>query len=224
MGGRLSRTFYALALSVAFVCGFSATALAVVQDGRVSTNNNPIDGASVYVRGDSFNARSGQCVLYGMLTYSNNGRHVESGVVRCVSASIDGTCPSGNVFNERFNGSSYFCTPGGTFTNGSEIYVYNRRNSAGSDTFTTYGGGASVCQPRWLHRAHQDVGVGRDDPQSMSQRVSQRWVQALEQVHVRLWQLRGEQRRYLSRRQRWPLLDRWRELGRFSGGSFNVYR
>lgn len=145
---QVSRVGYLMVLAMAFVIGMAASSFAV-QDGRLSTNNQSIDAASAYISGSSFNPRAGHCVLYAILATDTNSRHVESGVTRCGSSigagGIDGTCPSGRVFNERWAGGSTFaCVPGGAFSNGSFYYAYSQRGSG--NTFTSTMGGASISQ------------------------------------------------------------------------------
>jgi len=116
------------------------------QDGR-ETGSSHVDGSFARLQGDSYHPSSNQCVLYSTLSYdSTAGRQVESGLVRCSGASIDGTCPSGQVFVERFNGSAYFCTPGYSFDNFYQYDATTYRNSSTSTTFTGHINGASLTQ------------------------------------------------------------------------------
>lgn len=133
----------------AFLIGSSITTSAFgqfQQDGR-RTDATDVDGTSAYLRGDSFYAASGDCVLYAVLVYdATAGRMVQTGLVRCDGTSIDGTCEGGHRFAERFNGSSYFCNPGGSFDNGDLIYAYIDRNGASSTTMSGAIGSASNSQ------------------------------------------------------------------------------
>lgn len=108
-------------------CGLAAAAWAGYdQEGRQSASTD-VDESSVYVEGDSFYTPSRACVLYALLIHTtyDGGRHLESGLVRCDNETIDGTCPGGRTFIERFNGSSYYCTPGGDFNNDTSYFTRN---------------------------------------------------------------------------------------------------
>ena len=125
----------------------SPVSAGVDQDGRHSNASN-VDGTFTRLQGHTFNPTSGQCVLYSVLSFDSTGtqRQVESGIVKCSGATIDGTCTSGHVFVERYNGSGYFCTPGYSFD---PIYQYDAttyRTSSTSTTFTGHINGASLSQ------------------------------------------------------------------------------
>ena len=116
------------------------------QDGRYSDSSH-VDGSYARLQGHSFNPSSGQCVLYSTLSYdATAGRQVESGIVRCSGATIDGTCPSGQVFVERYNGSAYYCVPGYSFANKYQYDATTYRNGSTSTTFTGHINGASLTQ------------------------------------------------------------------------------
>lgn len=119
----------------------------VNQSGR-QTGSSSIDGSYARLQGHAFNASSGQCVLYSTLSFNStgSGRMVQSGIVRCNGAIIDGTCPGGQVFVERFNGSAYFCTPGYSFSNNFQYDATTYRNAPSSTTFTGQINGASLSQ------------------------------------------------------------------------------
>lgn len=144
---RVVRSSVALSIwLVAIGAVLSPASAGLDQDGRYSNTHN-VDGSYTRLQGHTFNPTSGQCVLYSVLSYdSTAGRQVESGIVRCNGASIDGTCPSGHVFVERYNGSAYYCTPGYSFD---PIYQYDAttyRTSSTSTTFTGHINGASLSQ------------------------------------------------------------------------------
>jgi len=127
----------------------SPVSAGVSQDGRNSNAHN-VDGSFARLQGHTFNPTAGQCVLYSVLSFDASGtyRQVESGITQCngVAGGIDGTCPSGHVFVERYNGSGYFCTPGYSFD---PIYQYDAttyRTSSTSTTFTGHINGASLSQ------------------------------------------------------------------------------
>lgn len=77
-------------------------------------------------------------MLYGILIHDSEGtrHHIEVGLVRCDNASIDGTCPGGRAFAERYNGNSYFCNPGADFNN-DILYFGEVERSSGSDISPT---------------------------------------------------------------------------------------
>jgi hypothetical protein len=118
------------------------------QDGR-TTGSTSIDGSFARLQGTGFHPNNQQCVLYATLSNDQDLtsiRQVESGLLRCVNATLDGTCTSGKVFVERYNGSAYFCTPGYSFDN---IYQYDAttyRISSTSTTFTGQINGATLSQ------------------------------------------------------------------------------
>ena len=131
----------------AFMCGFGCTAAVasvVGQHGR-RTDSAVIDGTASGVIGNSFNPRSGQCVLYSILIYNESDPHmVETGLVRCTGATIDGTCTGGHGFAERYTGVSLYCNQGNSFTNGTR---YNPGISR--DSSTSFSGavlGVSIAQ------------------------------------------------------------------------------
>jgi hypothetical protein len=118
----------------------------VDQDGRYSNAHN-VDGSYVRLQGHSFNPTSGQCVLYSTLSFDLTAhKQVESGIVTCNGQSIDETCPSGHVFVERFDGTSYFCTPGYTFLSKYQYDATTYRTSSTSTTFSGQINGASLSQ------------------------------------------------------------------------------
>lgn len=123
----------AVALGLALGFGSAAAFASVDQDGRFTSTTN-VDGTTVDITPSSFNAASGQCVLYSVLLYDNSSpRHVETGVVGCNGANIDGTCTSGYGFSERYDGSNYYCAQGSTFPTGSASNALIER-SAGTTT------------------------------------------------------------------------------------------
>jgi hypothetical protein len=145
----ISTVRYSIVLSIwllAIGAILSPASAGLDQDGRFSNAHN-VDGTYTRLQGHTFDPRSGQCVLYSVLTFdSTSSRQVESGIVKCLGTSIDGTCPSGYAFVERFNGSAYFCTPGYSFD---PIYQYDAttyRSSSTSTTFTGQINGASLSQ------------------------------------------------------------------------------
>lgn len=119
------------AVALGLTLGFGSTAAfaLVDQDGRVTSTTN-VDGATVNITPSSFNAASTQCVIYSVLLYDNSSpRHIETGVVGCNGANIDGTCTSGHGFSERYDGSAYYCAQGSTFTTGSATNALIERSS-----------------------------------------------------------------------------------------------
>lgn len=119
----------------------------VAQDGRRTTVAT-IDGASVYINGDSFNAPSGTCVLYSVLVYvyGSNPRHVETGLVRCTPQSLDmGSCTNGYSFAERYaGGNNYFCNQGPGFNNDTDYYA--KIDRTGTNSMVGSINGASITQ------------------------------------------------------------------------------
>jgi hypothetical protein len=122
------------ALATMFMVSWSfasvANAYNVDQDGRVTGANN-VDGSYAQVIGNSFDETADQCVIYSVLSYDSTApRQLESGLVRCSSpATIDGSCPGGHTFVERWDGSNYRCVSGYSFTNGTEYDATTYRNS-----------------------------------------------------------------------------------------------
>lgn len=138
-----------MAAIVAVLLGglLSAAIADVDQDGR-RTASTSVDGSFVRLEGNGFSPANNQCVIYGVLSYDSSApRQIESGLVRCDSGtSIDGTCPGGQVFVERYNGSSYFCTPGYSFNNNTQYDATTYRNSSSSTTFTGHINGSTLTQ------------------------------------------------------------------------------
>jgi hypothetical protein len=95
----------------------------------------------------AFHPSSGQCVLYSTLSADfTTLRQIQSGIVRCDGGPLGGSCPSGQVFVERYNGASYFCTPGYSFSNSYQYDATTFRNGPSSTTFTGQINGASLSQ------------------------------------------------------------------------------
>lgn len=120
------------------------------QEGRLSGSSS-VDGSYSRLAGNGFSANSGQCVIYAALSTSFNAsgtglRQIQSGLTRCNNATIDGTCPDGQTFVERYNGSSYYCTTGYSFTNNTQYDATTYRNSATSTTFTGHINGVTLTQ------------------------------------------------------------------------------
>jgi len=131
---------------VAFALGLGSTVAfaAVGQDGR-RTSSNAVDGTTSGVRGDSFTMRTNQCVLYSILMYNETSPHmVETGLVRCNAATIDGTCRTGHAFAERYNGAAFYCNEGNTFANGTTFNPIVSRDSGSSVSGAI--SGASIAQ------------------------------------------------------------------------------
>ena len=142
---RLVKLAFALVPALLFVTAAPAMA-GLDQDGR-KTGTTAADGSYSRLVGNGFSATSGQCVLYAALSYdSTSDRQIESGLVRCNGAAIDGTCPDGQVFVERYNGSSYYCTPGYSFDNNTQYDATTYRTGATSTTFTGHINGAQMSQ------------------------------------------------------------------------------
>jgi len=113
------RLLSALALGLALGFGSTAAFASVDQDGRETSGTN-LDGATVTITPNSYNPASSQCVVYSILLYDNTSpRQLETGVIGCNGATIDGTCTSGHGFSERYDGSAYYCAQGSTFPTGS---------------------------------------------------------------------------------------------------------
>lgn len=108
----------------------SAASASIDQDGRVSGSTS-VDGSYAQVIGNSFDETADQCVLYSVLSYDSTApRQLESGLVRCsYPATIDGSCPGGQTFVERWDGSNFFCVSGYSFTNGTAYDATTYRNS-----------------------------------------------------------------------------------------------
>jgi hypothetical protein len=135
-----------LAFLSIFMIGFGiSTATAVTrfqQDGR-HTGSNAVDGSQATITANKFGVQNaGQCVIYSnlVLDQTGAGRQLQNGLVRCASTSgtIDGTCPSGHEFIERFNGTNYYCSSGNSFANGSPHFFQVARTSANSTTMRGY--------------------------------------------------------------------------------------
>jgi hypothetical protein len=131
--------FGSIVLGVVLVFGgtaaFASTGLYDQTGKNTSTSN--LDGTTVIITPSSFNAASGQCVLYSVLLPDfSSSRQLETGVVGCNNANIDGTCSSGYAFSESFNGSNYSCAQGNAFTTGSANTALIERSSG---TTTVWG-------------------------------------------------------------------------------------
>ncbi len=130
----------AVALGLALGFGSTAAFASVDQDGRF-TSAVTLDGATVYITPSSFNPASGQCVVYSVLLYDNSNPHqLETGVVGCNGATIDGTCTSGHGFSESFDGVNYHCGQGSTFPMGSATNALIERSSGTTTMWGTTAG------------------------------------------------------------------------------------
>lgn len=118
----------------------------VNQDGR-RTASTTVDGSFVHVVGNSFSPNSDQCVLYSTLSYDGtNDRMIQAGLVRCDGVMLTGTCPGGQTFVERYNGSNYYCKPGSSFTNGTAYSSTTSRISSTSEKFSGVIAGSDMEQ------------------------------------------------------------------------------
>lgn len=135
-------------LSVSLGSPFVASAVAdgLDQDGR-RTGSTSVDGSYAQVVGNGFSAVNNQCVLYSALSYDSTApRQIESGLARCNNWTIDGTCTDGYSFVERYNGSSFYCTSGYSFTNNTAYDATTYRQSSTSTTFTGHVNGVTLTQ------------------------------------------------------------------------------
>lgn len=125
---RLSAVALGLSLGLGGTVAFASTGL-YDQEGRVTSTTN-LEGATVDITPSSFNAASGQCVLYSLVMFdSSSSRQVETGVLGCNGQTIDGSCTSGYGFSERYDGSNYYCAQGSTFPTGSASNALIERSS-----------------------------------------------------------------------------------------------
>lgn len=115
-------------------------------------DHNAIDGVRAVIRGDAFYAPSDACVIYAIVMHDQEGNQhqLEAGLVRCGSSvpagGIDGTCPDGYSFAERWTGTSFFCNPGDNFDNDLDYTAFIRRGSASDIVPTAYVYGAQISQ------------------------------------------------------------------------------
>lgn len=140
----------AIVLALSLGTGVTSAWAGVAQDGRQTTVGT-IDGASVYINGDSFNQPSGTCVVYSVLVSdSTSPRHVEVGLARCATGvAIDGTCSSGYSFAEKYVApSTFICSQGLDFNNDTDYYAKIDRTGTNSMIGTV--NGASVTQSGFL--------------------------------------------------------------------------
>lgn len=136
---------FVMALGLLLTTGvFASPAGAEIsQDGR-RTAWTAADGSFVTVVGNGFSARPNQCVIYSTLTYDSDApRMIQSGLVRCNGIQLTGSCPDGQTFVERYNGTSYFCRPGYGFNNGTAYDATTYRQSSTSLTFTGHVSGTT---------------------------------------------------------------------------------
>lgn len=149
VGRALPRLFvravvFVCALSVGLVLGTAAWA-GVDQDGR-QTDSNSVDGTYAYIVGNGFYTPSNACTLYAILVNGDN-RQVETGLLRCVNTTVDGSCYDDRTFAERYaGGSNYFCVPGDHFNNGDSVSAYIERDSSSPHKFTGWIPGTSISQ------------------------------------------------------------------------------
>lgn len=120
------------------------------QEGRTAGNHS-VDGSYSRLQGNGFSANNHQCVIYSAISedFTSNGtphRQLESGLVRCNNATIDGTCHNGYVFVERYDGSYYHCKQGYSFSNKYQYDATTYRKSPTSTTFHGHVNGASLDQ------------------------------------------------------------------------------
>lgn len=128
----------------------------VAWDGR-KTGSNAVDGITGEVLGHTFYAPYHACVIYSHVIVADRldgtSRQVEAGLVRCDTATIDGSCHDGYTFAETYDstqpiGSQYQCVQGLDFDNDQWNWVYLLRESGTTGTIegsinlaTVYQGG-----------------------------------------------------------------------------------
>jgi hypothetical protein len=134
-----------LAIGVLLAQWFGAAAAdaAVDHDGRW-TGTSAADGSYAQVYGNGFSANSGQCVIYAALSFDDTAsRQIESGLVRCNGANIDGTCADGHAFVETVANGNYSCTQGYSITNNTGYDATTYRTGSTSTTFHGHVNGAN---------------------------------------------------------------------------------
>ena len=162
-GSKWTWCLIAMAMSVLLGGLLSPANADVNQDGR-RTASTTVDGSYSRLEGNGFGPSNNQCVIYSTLSFNSSGsqRMIQSGLVRCdTGTSIDGTCPGGQVFVERYNGSSYFCTPGYSFNNNIQYDATTYRNSSTSTTFTGHINGVTLTQGGFGLRQRPRIRLGR---------------------------------------------------------------
>jgi hypothetical protein len=117
------------------------------QEGRTAGSDS-VDGSYAQLVGNGFSAKSHECVVYATLTADQTHPHqIEAGVLRCNNATFDGgMCNDGHAYVEAFNGSSYTCKQGYTFTNNTAYDATTYRTSTTSTTLYGHINGASATQ------------------------------------------------------------------------------
>jgi len=111
----------------------SAFASSLDQGGRYnatfgSATNNLISTAAEM---NSASPSSGSCVIISILLAGATNQ-VETGLPRCNGISVDGTCPSGQIFVETSYGSGFKCNPHGSFALGSYYSIGVARPATGN--------------------------------------------------------------------------------------------
>jgi hypothetical protein len=144
---KVVRSSLGLAVWLIFVGALISPVLAGTNQSGRQTGSSSVDGSYARLQGHAFHPSSGQCVLYSTLSADfTTLRQIQSGIVRCDGGPLGGSCPSGQVFVERYNGASYFCTPGYSFSNSYQYDATTFRNGPSSTTFTGQINGASLSQ------------------------------------------------------------------------------
>jgi len=129
-----------LILGLSMSIGASAAFASVDQEGKATSTQN-IDGSTVDITPSSFNASSGQCVIYSLILFdSSTSKQVETGLAVCNGPTIDGTCTSGHSFSERYDGSAYYCAQGSAFAVGSPTNALIERTSGTTSVWGATGG------------------------------------------------------------------------------------
>jgi hypothetical protein len=142
-GRTAAKVLLSFAVSLVVGSGVLPSFSAVSQDGR-RTASTSVDGSRASVVGNGFSAEANQCVLYSTLVYRSNGTgsQLQAGLVRCNGILLTGSCDDGHTFIERFDGSSYYCISGNSFTNGTAYTALVYRTDTDSSTMTASISGA----------------------------------------------------------------------------------
>jgi hypothetical protein len=135
----MRRLTYRLLVFIVALCaglGLSVGAWASFTHSYRYSGNTSVDGASANVRGNSFNPRNNQCVLYAivMRDFTNGQAQMEAMLPRCDDGTtIDAQCHNGFGALERLTASGVAgCDQGNSFVNDTDCYGWIQRRSSSS--------------------------------------------------------------------------------------------
>lgn len=133
-------TSLGLSFALGILGATPASANNIDQEGR-ATSATSVDGATIDITPSSFNPANQQCVIYSVVVSDDTTpRQMQTGVVRCLNKAMSLACTTGHTFTESFDGISYHCAVGSTFTNGATVTGMVQRTSGTTSMWGSIGG------------------------------------------------------------------------------------